>query len=212
MGDANQVTLALTSRLIDRTSGLQQGHIRIAQTVLFADQHVGAFNNNRLSPFVMDMATTVFKRWNIKGELHYDPNEKITQKMVFSAEYRAPGATAINLAYRVRRPPSGLSIRNTTDIEQTNVSLYWPLNHKWNLVARWNYAVPENKSIDLFAGVEYESCCFGVRAVIRRFLTNLDGDYQNGFFLQFQLKGLAGLGQKTVDFLEQQIPGYQSEF
>ena len=64
----------------------------------------------------------------------------------------------------------------------------------------------------MFAGIEYESCCWGVRFVARRFLTNLKGDYQNGFFLQLQLKGLAGLGQKTVDFLAQSIPGYKREF
>jgi hypothetical protein len=51
-----------------------------------------------------------------------------------------------------------------------------------------------------------------VRAVARRFLTDIDGDYETGVFLQFELKGLAGVGQKTVEFLKEKIPGYQSGF
>ena len=64
----------------------------------------------------------------------------------------------------------------------------------------------------MFAGIEYEDCCWGVRAVARRFLTDIDGEFENGFFLQMELKGLAGIGKKTVEFLKQQVPGYQSEF
>jgi len=66
--------------------------------------------------------------------------------------------------------------------------------------------------LELFGGIEYESCCWGVRAVARRFLTNIDGDFETGIFLQMELKGLAGIGKKTVDFLKQQIPGYQRGF
>ena len=118
----------------------------------------------------------------------------------------------MNLAYRVRRAPTGVIRRNTTDIEQTDVSLRWPMSRDWSVVGRWNYAIGEKKSLETFAGVEYNSCCWSLRAVGRRFLTNLRGDFQTGFFLQIQLKGLAGVGQKTVDFLNQQIPGYQRGF
>jgi LPS-assembly protein len=102
--------------------------------------------------------------------------------------------------------------RNPVDIEQTDVSLRWPLTEGWSVVGRWNYAVPEEKSLELFGGIEYESCCWGIRAVARRYLNSLDGDYSTGIFLQLELKGLAGIGRGTVDFLEQRIPGYETEF
>ena len=79
-------------------------------------------------------------------------------------------------------------------------------------MGRWNYAIPERRSLEIFGGVEYESCCWGVRAVARRFLSNIDGEFDTGVFLQMELKGLAGIGKKTVEFLKQQIPGYRSEF
>ena len=118
----------------------------------------------------------------------------------------------LNLGYRIRRGAAGQVLRTTTNIDQSDLSFRWPINQRWSVVGRWNYAVPEGKSLDLFGGIEYESCCWGIRAVVRRYLTNLDGDFQTGFFIQLQLKGLAGLGQSTVNFLTQSIPGYHSEF
>ena len=111
----------------------------------------------------------------------------------------------------VRVPTGTIGNANTT-IEQTDVSFSWPIGKEWNAIGRWNYDLPRKKSIEMFAGVEYNSCCWAFRAVGRRFLTNINGDFQTGFFLQFELKGLAGVGQMTVDFLSQQIPGYQRGF
>jgi LPS-assembly protein len=79
-------------------------------------------------------------------------------------------------------------------------------------VGRWNFAVQESRTLDLFGGMEYSGCCWGMRLVARRFLSNLAGDYETGFFLQIELKGLAGLGEKTVEFLRMSIPGYDNEF
>ncbi|MEO1924828.1 MAG: LPS-assembly protein LptD, partial [Gammaproteobacteria bacterium] len=115
----------------------------------------------------------------------------------------APGKV-LNMAYRVRH--------DSIDIEQSDISFRWPISKSWSAVGRWNYAVPEGRSLETFGGIEYDSCCVGARVVARRFLTDINGDFETGVFLQIELKGLAGIGKKTVDFLKQQIPGYQSEF
>ena len=133
--------------------------------------------------------------------------------MTLHAQYQPAANKVLNLSYRERRAPSGVIRRNTIDIDQTNVSFQWPIiNPHWSVVGNWNYAISDNKSLDLFGGIEYNSCCWGMRAVARRYLTDIDGDFQTGVFLQLELKGLAGIGKKTVDFLKQKIPGYRSEF
>ena len=120
------------------------------------------------------------------------------------------------MAYRVRRQQTGVLVNNVTDVEQTDISLRWPINPQWSVVGKWNYALSGQKSLDLFGGIEYDSCCWSLRAVARRFLnatdSSLNGEFQTGFFLQLELKGLAGIGQKTVDFLTQSIPGYEDEY
>ena len=80
------------------------------------------------------------------------------------------------------------------------------------MVGRWNHDIPESRLLEAFGGFEYNSCCWGLRAVARRFLNNSSGEHTNQFFVQLEFKGLGGIGGKTVDFLEEQIPGYQNEF
>ena len=209
LGDANQVTLAVTSHLINRQSGRNLGHIRLGQIFYFRDRKVtlpgGTIRDEASSPIVAEISTKVINNWTIGGDIQYDPNiGNGTEKITAHATYNPMPGKVLNLAYRVRR--------DTTDIEQSDISFRWPFDQNWSAVGRWNYAVPEGRSLELFGGIEYDSCCWSLRAVGRRFLTNINGAFDTGIFLQLELKGLAGVGKKTVNFLKEQIPGYQSEF
>lgn len=226
VGDANQVTLALSNRFIESETGNEMGYFRVAETLYLADVNVvseifnpagqlvpvGPTTDDALGPVIAEAGTRVFTDWNIHGEVHWRPSDNITEKLALRAVYHPADGRILNLAYRVRRAPTGEFRRNPTDIDQTDVSFRWPVSPQWSVVGRWNYAVSEDKSLELFGGVEYESCCFGIRAVARRFLNNLDGDYSTGIYLQVELKGLAGIGKQTTDFLSQHIPGYETEF
>ena len=165
----------------------------------------GAIRDEVSSPIVAEVNTAIIKNWIIGGDIQWDPNiGDGTEKITAHAAYNPTPGKILNLAYRVRR--------DTTDIEQSDISFRWPFNRQWSAVGRWNYAVPEGRSLELFGGIEYESCCWALRAVARRFLTDIDGEFDTGIFLQLELKGLAGVGKKTVSFLKEQIPGYQSGF
>ena len=225
VGDANQFAMAVTSRFIDRTDGSQLGHVRAGQIYYLADQDVvrqvltedglvtsGVERDAGLGPILAEFSARIAQDWNIIGEMHWDPDGNVTEKLALGVRYWPGDGRVLNMAYRVRRAPSGEARRNPVDIEQTDISLRWPLTPRWSVVGQWNYAVPEEKSLELFGGIEYQSCCWGLRAVARRYLNNLDGDYSTGIFLQLELKGLAGVGRSTVDFLEQRIPGYEADF
>jgi LPS-assembly protein len=208
-GDANQMTFALTSHLINQETGRDLGHISVGEIFYFQDRKVtlpgGTVRDEDGSAFIAEFNTKFINNWNIGGDIIYDPNiGNSTQKITAQATYSPAPGKVLNLAYRVRR--------DATDIEQSDISFRWPVAKNWSAVGRWNYAVPEGRSLETFAGIEYESCCWGARMVARRFLTDINGEFDTGIFLQLELKGLAGIGKKTVDFLKQQIPGYQSEF
>lgn len=219
MGDANQVTLAVTSRLINHTTGREAGYLSLGQIYFLRDREVflpeGKEFEEASSPIVAEIGTSIIDNWRLRTTLQWDPNNNRTERMTAYAQYNPAHNKIINLGYRVRNVVRGVSIannRNVTDIEQTDFSFLWPLTHQWNIIGRWNYALPEARTIDAFGGIEYESCCWAFRAVARRFLTDVTGDYNTGIFFQIELKGLAGVGQKTEDFLRENIPGYESEF
>lgn len=215
MGDANQITLSLTSRFnIQGTP--YRGHVTVGQAFFLADKEIvlpgRAIRREAYSPIVIEYNVTPFRHTLITGNYQWDYENQLTRKFTVKAQYRPATDKIINLSYRVVRVPTGIIGNANTTIEQTDVSFSWPIGNAWNAIGRWNYDLPRKKSIEMFAGVEYNSCCWAFRAVGRRFLTNINGDFQTGFFLQFELKGLAGVGQMTVDFLSEQIPGYQRGF
>ena len=222
IGDTNQATLALGSRLINRETGKQVASLQVAQSFYLEDQDVirqilgaqgelvdiGIPETDTLSPLIIEAGASLPNDLSLGAEVYWDINDRLTRKMALTAQYNPAGSKVVNLAYRVRRAESGQIRRTPTDIDQSDVSFSWPVTDRLNAVGRWNYAVSEGRTLDLFLGVEYEGCCFAVKAVSRRFLATLDGDFNTGFFLQLELKGLGSIGQRTVDLLNQAIPGY----
>ncbi len=209
LGDANQVAISVTSHLISQESGKNYGDISVGQIFYLRDRDVtlpgNGIRDESSSAIIAEINTKLIKNWTIGGDIQWDPNiGDGTEKITASATYAPMPGKILNLAYRVRR--------DTTDIEQSDISFRMPLDRQWSAVGRWNYAVPEGRSLELFGGVEYESCCWAFRAVARRFLTDANGEFDTGIFFQLELKGLAGIGKKTVNFLKEQIPGYRSGF
>ncbi len=94
------------------------------------------------------------------------------------------------------------------DIHQIDVSARMPLYDNWFLVGRWQYSLSTNVTVDSFAGLEKESCCWSLKLVGRYFVNDIRSDPEFGFLVQFGLKGLGDLGDRVDRFLEQSIPGY----
>jgi len=228
MGDANQVTLAVTSRFLDHASGREAGYVSLGQVFYFDNRDVfltipglattftGKVRKEDSSPIVAEIGTSIIDNWHFRGSLQWDPNNNKTEKMVAFAQYNPAPDKVINLGYRVRHTTDSLSSpfggAALTNLEQSEISFHWPLTHNWSIVGRWNHAVPENRVLEAFGGIEYENCCWAFRTVARRFLTDVDRDYNTGIFFQIELKGLAGIGQQTAEFLQESIPGYKSDF
>lgn len=216
IGDANQVTLAVSSQLYRQDNGQQLGNFSIGQAFYLEDRDVilpgQPVQTDTFSTIIARAELNLFEDVDLRGEFQWDPERQRAQKLALNAQYRPGAGKVINLGYRKHRSEPGARVNNIFDLEQTDVSFRWPVSQEWSVVGKWNFAIEEARSLDLFTGIEYNSCCWGMRIVARRFLSNLAGEYESGVFMQFELKGLAGLGEKTVDFLRTSIPGYENEF
>ena len=86
----------------------------------------------------------------------------------------------------------------------------------FNVVARWNYDLTNNRPLDIFTGFEYNSCCWRASVVARRWLERKDQilvpeqdlNFTNGIFFQIQFKGLAGSSSRVDSMLKNGIYGY----
>ncbi len=204
--NANQLTLALTTRLLAPGTGDEILRASIGQIRYFADRKVtlpgGTPQTSSGSEIAASLLANLSDVWRISGSWLYDPNTSQINRNVISLRYQPSPQRVVNLSYRF--------IRDT--LNQTDLSGAWPITHNWSLVGRWAQAWDTESLVEVFGGVEYESCCWASRFVVRRFVTNTRGDFDTGVFFQLELKGLAGVGRRTVDFLKQNIPGYQNAF
>lgn len=217
--DANQITLAVTTRFMDYQSGIERGRFSIGQIYYMTNRDVflpgGVIRTEASSPLVAEAGLTVIDPWKFTSAIQWDPENHKTEKLGIYAQYNPGPEKVLNMGYRVRRTTNSISSPSSltlTDIEQTDVSFQWPINNQWSAVGRWNYGIPEGRTVDMFGGIEYRSCCWSFRAVARRFITDASGDYNTGIFFQIELNGLAGIGQNTAQFLQDNIPGFQSDF
>lgn len=203
ISDANQLTLALTSRLLDAYTGDEVMRASIGQIRYFRDRRVGlpgeAVQSDDSSDLVGDFAVNINDIWRFGAGLQWDLNDNTTNKSTLAVRWQPDRRRIINASYRFVRDA----------VEQTDVSFRWPMGVKWSAVGRWNYAPDDERTLEVFGGFEYESCCWALRAVGRRYLNNTNGGYNNGVFLQLELRGLAGLATGNSDFLERSIPGYR---
>ena len=213
VGDANQVTVALTSRLLSPDGGQELVRASVGQIRFLRDRKVTLPELDRetdsSSDLVAEVGVSAFSPWRLLAGIQWDTTETRTNKSSLSLRYQPGPRRVINAAYRFVREAR---FTEQSSIEQADLSLAWPLWRNWRVVGRWNYALAEATTLESFAGLEYDSCCWALRTLVRRYLSSDGGDHTNAFFLQLELKGLTGIGRDTVDFLERSIPGYENEF
>ncbi|MCP5153673.1 MAG: LPS-assembly protein LptD [Ectothiorhodospiraceae bacterium] len=213
VGDAHQVSLALTTRLLAPSSGEELVRASVGQIRYLRDREVTLPGRPREkesdSALVAELAASPTREWRFLGGIQWDPGDGRTDRNTVALRYQPDARRVVNLAYRFLRE---VPFASSESVEQTDFSVAWPVARDWRAVGRFNYALDRSTTLESFAGLEYESCCWALRTVFRRHLTSEGGEHTNSFFVQLELKGLTGVGRSTVDFLERSIPGYENEF
>lgn len=207
IGDANQLTLALTSRLINDLNGQELATLAIGQIRHFRDRRVtpfsgGAPDTDNTSDFVAQLDINPTNSLTLTGEWQWDPDNEESVLSAASLKYRPAPGRGLNLSYRSRG----------SALEQTDVSFFWPLSRRWRAVGRWNYSLEENQTLESFAGIEYEQCCWRLSFVRREFINDDDAtndDTNTAFLIQLELKGLTRVGSPVDALLEDGILDYR---
>ena len=201
--DANNLTIALTSRLIEDSTGTERVSASLGQIRYFDDQRVQlpgradtSFNG---STYVGELDLRINDRWRATFSNQWNPNTDQTDLSAVGIQNRFGHEGVFNLSYRFRR----------NLLEQADASLLIPLNQNWRLVGRWNYSMFDRKTLEAFAGIEHDSCCVAWRLLARRYVHNLERDMSNALYFEVEFKGVGSIGQQTGDFLRRAILGYQ---
>jgi LPS-assembly protein len=201
--DANNLTVALTSRLIEDSTGTERVSASFGQIRYFDDQRVQLPGRQATdfsgSTYVGELDLRISDRWRATFSNQWNPNSDQTDLSAVGIQNRFGREGVFNLSYRFRR----------NLLEQADASLLIPLNESWRLVGRWNYSMFDRKTLEAFAGIEHDSCCIAWRLLARRYVHNIERDTTNALYFEIEFKGVGSVGQKTGDFLRRAILGYQ---
>lgn len=205
IGDANQLSVGLTSRLVDAQEGHEILNASVGQIYYFEDRRVTLpgqpVETADSSDLITELNLRVMENWYLRGLGIYDLNENEPERASANFRFKDQDNRVINLGYSFRR----------NDLDQTDVAFAWPFGERWHVLGRWNYDLNNDRDLEFLGGIEYESCCWRARFVARRFISNADGEFNNTFMAQLELKGLAKLGSSLDRVLESGILGYDAD-
>ncbi len=202
VGDTDQLSVGITSRILDIDTGEELVSATIGQSRYLSDQRVvlpgQLAETNNSSDYIAEVSFLLYDHLNFDVGHQWGDSGRGTTQSEARLQYRPQNNKILNLAYRFR----------SDSLEQGDVSVSWPLAKNWNFVGRYNYSFRDESSLEQFFGLEYESCCWGLRLVSRRYLSTRDGTRDSSFALQLVLKGMTSLGTAADKLLERGILGY----
>ncbi|MDA8129813.1 MAG: LPS-assembly protein LptD [Betaproteobacteria bacterium] len=202
VNDANQLTVAVTSRFTEAASGLERLQVTLGQRYYFSAQEVTlpgmeprASNSSDLLAAVSGQIT---HDWHVDTAWQFDAQNGTTLRQNLGVSYRPAPGRVLNLGYRF--------IDQTT--EQVDVSAEWPLARRWYGMFRYNYSFKDSKLVEGLAGLEYNGGCWALRGVVQRLATKTNQSTDTLFF-QLVLNGMGGIGSNPLDVLKRSVPGYR---
>lgn len=214
IGDTQQITAAITTRFLDQSDGTEFLSLSGGQIFYAVDRRVtlccditytdtSAITDTRSD--ILGEASARFGNWQARNTVQWDGTTHEAERRNFLLQYRRDNRHIFNIGYRFLREDL------VETLEQTDLALVWPLSQRYTWFSRWNYSRTEHRDIDVLTGIEYESCCWAMRLLARRFLQD-DDNYESSVMLQLIFKGMGSAGDKTASqILERAILGYQSD-
>ncbi|MCA1779449.1 MAG: LPS assembly protein LptD [Xanthomonadaceae bacterium] len=195
--DANQLALALTSRLLDDVDGRAIVDGSIGQIFFFDDPSVslrpGPKESRSVSATVGEINWRPDDRFLLTAGLQWDPEESETDVAAFGLRWQGNDARQVQFGYRFRRDR----------VDQVDMRFRYPVTPKLNLISRVDYSFEDDTALELLGGIEYESCCWAIRASVRRFIRDRESEKRTAFFLELHLKGLGSLGRRPYRLFSQ---------
>ncbi len=197
VGDADQVTLALTTRVIGANDGIERLQVSLGRIFFFEDREVNlpaAIDTSDKSDIILDFTARLAERWYTRGTLQWSEERDERQRSDLFFQYQPADDRIVNFGHRFDRD----------EFEQLDLSVRWPLKPRWTIQAGTSYSLEDDRNLESTAGLEYRSCCWGIRFFARQRLAS-DDKQVNSIQLQLTLNGLGEWGSAPDNPLDQSV-------
>ena len=211
IGDANDLTAAVTTRFIDSDTGVERLRALVGQRYYFSDQQVYLYDQSELrragrgNEILAGLGGQINKRVSVDSYMQFNTETSRTERLNASIRYQAGFARTLNLSYRYA--PNLPVDTNIVGLEDIDVSGQWPIARNWYGVGRVTHSLKDDRVTEAVAGLEYDGGCWVFRTAMHRFAID-ENDVTNAIFVQLELNDLAGIGSNPLSLIKRSVPGY----
>jgi LPS-assembly protein len=202
LGDTDQLNVGITTRLMRSADGSQVLTATVGETRYFSTRDVTLPgedpSDDSSSDYIAELGMNINNRWNLDLGYQWDSDENVTRMAEARVMYKPAPNKIVNVSYRYRRD----------SLRELDITGAWPISDRWSFVGRYDYSLLDNQVLESFFGLEYSTCCWGLRLVTQRNLTSRDGDSDTAVTLQLLLKGFGGPGSRPEQLLDRGTLGY----
>lgn len=211
IADANQATLAATSRLLSPATGGELARVAVGQRWYFRDQLVTlpgvTPRSGHLADYLGALSAQVDQATYVDGGIQYNPRDSRLERFNAGVRYLPSTGRIFNASYRYNRDQILTTTSTQTGFRLIDLSGQWPLGGGWSAVGRYNYSIRDKRPVENILGMEYNEACWAVRFVVQRVAT-ATGNTSSAMFVQLQLNGFSSLGANPSSLLKRNVPGY----
>lgn len=219
ISNANQLTAAATSRLLEPNSGNEILRAMIGQRFYFERNKVNLSSSSSTdttqkwdkSDFLAAFSGQILPKVYADTAWQYNLSDRQVKRYSIGMRYQPEPGKVLNAAYRYNRD-------STAPIDQVDISGQWPISGGWHAVGRLNYSFKDDgtvlstgstkgRMIESIGGLEYDGGCWVLRGVIRRQALTQD-TASSSFFIQLELNDFARIGSNPLNILKRNVQGY----
>lgn len=203
IADANQLSLALTSRIQNKKTGKELIEASIGQIFYFDDRKVtlpgDSVLTDKSSEFAFELGTNFNENIRFSTTAFWDPTTSDWASTEARINYLDDKRRVLNINYQ----------NIPGQVSELDTSFVLPITKKWGFIGRLDYDLSNDRVLEQLAGIEYEDCCLASRLVARRYLTTDNVSYDDAVFFEFNLKGLGSINTGVNAVLKENIYGYE---
>ena len=210
IADQNNVTTALTGRVLDNETGQERLRASVAQRFYFSKQSVVLPGQTPREDMESDLFAeggfSAFRHWRFDAVGQYTARQRRWQGGAASARYEPRPGYSAYASYRFTRD----------SVNIVDLAFQAPVAKNWYAVGRYSYSPAHKENgiemdaglVEAIAGFEYDGGCWVGRLVLQRFATAAR-ETNTAVFLQLELNGIARVGTNPLQVLRRSIPSYR---
>ncbi len=220
IAQANQISWGVTSRLLTEENN-EVFRFSLGRIVYLNDSSIDDTDQTVLvdkSALAADVFVHLSRNWQFSSDIQYNTDSGVTNKSQTTLDYLFSNNQTIQLNHRYARDVSGESL------EQMSLATNVKIAQRWQLVGRFTQDLQGKRSIESYAGLEYSSCCWGIRFTYHRNINskideagNLNENrdaFESSFNIQFVYNGINSKksSNSVGDMFNSSIFGYKRPY